>query len=159
LASLSKVVLLGDGIGAAHFGQAEGVAILELDQELGHPGMLIDDKGNCTIDSALQWSTVTAYFDKDAFVGYSTSFASGYERKDPNVSTISGLRIGDTISRAHQLFGTPFSTSLAQGGSWIVTTPEGPLDGYLTNEANRRKPVPRIATIEGGAVGCPAASP
>jgi hypothetical protein len=150
LASLSKVALLGDGIGAAHFGQAEGATILELDQELGRPGMLIDEKGNCTIDSSLQWSTVTAYFDKDAFIGYSTSFANGYDREDPNVSTVSGLRVGDTISRAHQLYGTPFSTSLAQGGSWFATTPDGRLDGYLTNEADRRKPVPRIATIEGG---------
>jgi hypothetical protein len=90
LASLSKVVLLGDGIGAARFGQAEGVAILELDQSLGRPGMPIDEKGNCTIDSTLQWSTVTAYFDKDAFVGYSTSFANGYDRKDPSVSTARG---------------------------------------------------------------------
>jgi hypothetical protein len=107
LASLSKVVLLGDGIGAARFGQAEGVAILELDQALGRHGTPIDEKGNCIIDSTLQWSTVTAYFDKDAFVGYSTSFANGYDRTDPNVSTARGLRIGDTISRPINCTGRP----------------------------------------------------
>lgn len=159
LALASKFVLLGDGIGAAHFGQAEGVAILELDQVLGRPGMPINEKGNCTVDSALQWSTVTAYFDKDVFVGYSTSFANGYDRKDPNVTAARGLRVGDTLAQARQLYGSDFRTSLAQGGSWFVTTHQRTLDGYLTNEANRAKPVPRIATIEGGSVGCPAASP
>jgi hypothetical protein len=154
-------MLLGDGIGAARFGQAQAVVITELDQVLGPPRStrLIDENGNCTIDAALQWPTVTDYFDHQLFVGYSTSYANGYVRKESNVTTAEGHRVGDTIARARKIHGAAIRTSLAQGGSWFVVTPQGPLDGYLTSEANSNIPVPRIGTIESGSVGCPAASP
>jgi hypothetical protein len=49
---------------------------------------------------------------------------------------------------------------LSQGGSWRVTTSTGMLDGYLTAVPDRATPpVPRIADVSAGSVGCPAASP
>jgi hypothetical protein len=51
------------------------------------------------------------------------------------------------------------SEAVAQGGSWTAKTGAGTLDGYLTAEAGRKSPPPRILSIEAGAVGCPAASP
>jgi hypothetical protein len=116
---------------------------------------------NCTIDSYLQWSTMTAYFDHQRFVGYGTgSLVGGPGYRDiPNVTTAAGLRIGDTLAQARHIYGNAFRTSLAQGGSWFATTPSGTLSGNLTNEANELTPEPRIADLTAGSVGCPAMSP
>jgi hypothetical protein len=44
--------------------------------------------------------------------------------------------------------------------SWCVTTSTGMLDGYLTAVPDRpAPPVPRVADVSAGSVGCPAASP
>ena len=42
---------------------------------------------------------------------------------------------------------------------WAAATTKGKLAGYLTSEVNSTKPVPQIADITAGSVGCPAASP
>ena len=109
----------------------------------------------------MEWPTVTAYFLHRAFVGYATGSLLGGlgGRKLPHAATAAGLRIGDTLSRAAGLYGGSLRTSYAQGGSWFAVTSTGTLAGYLTSEVNSTTPVPRIADITAGSVGCPAASP
>jgi hypothetical protein len=155
------VTLLGDGIGSARFGQAQPAAVAGLDRALGPPRTpaVIAEPGNCTIDAALDWVWVTAYFYHRHFVGYSTGYAGGPTRVRPNVVTERGLRIGDTLRQLRRLYGGALRTSYAQGGSWFVTTPSGTLDGVLTSEITSKNPVPRILTIDAGSVGCPAVSP
>lgn len=104
---------------------------------------------------------MTAYFFHDAFVGYATGSLLGGSRNAglTDVTTASGLRIGDPLTRAARLYGASLQTSYAQGGSWFVATPKGALAGYLTSEVNSTRPAPRIADITAGSVGCPAASP
>lgn len=159
-ATSGPILLLGDGIGPARFGQAESSAVSNLHKVLGSPSSgLMDEAGNCTIDAAMQWPTITAYFDHDHFVGYSTPSATGGVLQTADMTTTKGLRVGDTLAEAQRIYGTALRTSLAQGGSWFATTPDGTLDGYLTAEVNQKTPTPRIASIEVGGVGCPGASP
>ncbi len=160
LASQPAVVLLGDGVGAARFGQSEPVAIKEIDKALSSTKKaVVSMADNCTIDRAVQWSTFTAYFDRDRFVGYSTLAANGQPLHHTDLVTAKGLQVGDTLAEAHRIYGGTLGTTLAQGGAWFAKTEDGTLDGYLTAEVNSRVPAPRIASIEAGAVGCPAASP
>jgi hypothetical protein len=154
------VLLAGDGIAGARFGESEASAIADLDQVLGSPsGGPTNEAGNCNIDAAEQWATATAYFDTDRFVGYSTLAATGEALPMGNMETAMGLRVGDTINKAQEIYGSAFKTSLAQGGSWSVTTANGMIDGYLSSEPNQTGPSSTIASIEAGSVGCPAASP
>ena len=151
------IILLGDGIGSARFGQVEAVAISNLDKSLGSPSSTAPTKQrDCNVDAYLVWHVTTAYFDHQRFVGYSAAETTPAKL---NAATVKGLRVGDTVIQARRIYGAAFSTSLAQGGSWLATTPTGTLDGYLTSEPNQSVPVARIASIEAGAVGCPAMSP
>ncbi len=157
----------GNGIGGAMFGQAEAVAIAELEQVLGSPTTPrpTGDAGNCTVDAYLSWPTMTAYFFRGRFVGYSSASLLGAEFSGaphviPSASTAAGLRIGDDVAQARRMYGSAFTVSSSQGGSWRVTTSTGMLDGYLTAVPGRpTPPAPRVADVNAGSVGCPAVSP
>jgi hypothetical protein len=160
-ATAEEVTLFGNGLATARFGQAEAVAISGLDRSLGRPksATTTDEAGNCTIDAAMQWKMLTAYFYHGRFVGYSTLSATGKALAQSGVATAEGLHVGDTLAKARRIYGTALQTSYAQGGSWSAKTATGTLDGYLTAEVGQESPPPRILSIEAGAVGCPAASP
>jgi hypothetical protein len=160
-ALVGHIVLRGDGLAGAEFGQPEMVAIDELNDAVGAPlhAAPTNMAGNCTIDSALQWSTLTAFFFQSRFVGYSTSSLKGFFQ-DSNVSTVAGLRIGDSLAEARALYGNTLKTTTAQGGSWSVATSTGTLAGNFTAEVDQTPSLnPRIGDITAGSVGCPAASP
>jgi hypothetical protein len=157
----------GNGIGGAAFGQPEAVAITELDKILGSPTTPrpTDDAGNCTVDAYLTWPTMTAYFFRGRFVGYNSASLLGAQGSGapdviPSASTAAGLRIGDDVAQARRIYGSAFVVLFSQGGSWRVATSTGMLDGYLTAVPDRRTPpVPKVADVSAGSVGCPAASP
>jgi hypothetical protein len=157
----------GNGIGGAVFGQPEAVAIAELDKVLGSPATPrpVGDAGNCTVDAYLTWPTMTAYFFRGRFVGYNSASLLGAQVSSapnviPSAPTAAGLRIGDDIAQARRIYGGAFVVLFSQGGSWRVTTSTGMLDGYLTAVPDRpTPPVPRVADVSAGSVGCPAASP
>jgi hypothetical protein len=157
----------GNGVGGATFGQPEAVAIAELDKVLGSPRTRrpTSDAGNCTVDAYLDWPTMTAYFFHDRFVGYGSAGLlgaqfSGAPNVIPSASTTAGLRIGDDIAQARRIYGRAFIVLFSQGGSWRVTTSTGMLRGYLTAVPGRSTPpVPRVADVTAGSVGCPAVTP
>jgi hypothetical protein len=157
----------GNGIGSATFGRPEAVAIAELDKILGPPTTPrpTGDAGNCTVDAYLTWPTMTAYFFRGRFVGYDSASllaarGSGAPNVIPSASTAAGLRIGDDVAQARRIYGRAFVVLFAQGGSWRVATSTGTLDGYLTAVPDQpTPPVPKVADISAGSVGCPAASP
>jgi hypothetical protein len=84
---------------------------------------------SCNVDAYLQRSTITAYFYRQHFVGYSTSIVMRPARPNPNAATAKGLRVGDTLARAQRVYGTALRTSFAQRGSWFARTSQGTLDG------------------------------
>ena len=157
----------GNGIGGATFGQPEAVAIAELDKVLGSPTTPrpAGDAGNCTVDAYLSWPAMTAYFLRGRFAGYNSAGlqaarGSGPPNVIPSASTAAGLRIGDDVAQARRIYGSAFVALFSQGGSWRVTTSTGILDGYLTAVPDRpAPPVPKVADVSAGSVGCPAASP
>lgn len=152
------VVLRGNGIGGAVFGQQEAAAISNLKKVLGPPTTASPrPSNNCTIDAFLQFPGLVTYFHLGKFVGYATGTENGENTQVLNVVTRKGLRIGDSLERAKKIYGTDFRTSYAQGGSWFAFTSTGTLAGYLTAEVNRASA--RIEDITAGSVGCPAASP
>jgi hypothetical protein len=163
----SHFTFRGNGIGGARFGQPEAVAIAELDRVLGPPTTPrpTGAAGNCTVDAYLTWPTLTAYFFRGRFVGYDSASllaarGSGPPDVIPSASTAAGLRIGDDIAQARRIYGNAFVVLLSQGGSWRVTTSTGRIDGYLTAVPGQpTPPLPRIADVSAGSVGCPAASP
>jgi hypothetical protein len=116
----THVVLRGNGIGAAHFGQPEAVAVIDLEHILGTPlsAAPISSRG-CTIDSQLTWPVMTAYFDRGRFVGYGTGGAMGRygHHNFPGAVTAQGLKIGDSVAQAQAVYGNALTMSYAQGGS------------------------------------------
>ena len=150
-------------MGSANFGQPEAAAITALQALLGPARSKgpIAMAGNCTVDAAMQWSTITVYFLHGEFVGYATASLLGEQGANvlPDAATAAGLRVGDTLARAEQLYAGDIRTSYSQGGSWSVVTSNGTLAGYLTNEIKSTHPAPHIADVTAGSVGCPAASP
>jgi hypothetical protein len=157
----APIALLGDGIATVQFGQGETAAVTELDAVLGSPVSDTDEveEGNCGIDAVVQWSTITTFFEKGVFVGYSTETAHGAQLAPGSLITTTGLSVGDSLAEAQHLYGSAMTTSFAQGGSWFATTSDGTLDGYLSAEPNQPEMSPHIESIEAGSVGCPAVSP
>ncbi|HEX5266541.1 MAG TPA: SBBP repeat-containing protein [Acidimicrobiales bacterium] len=155
------IVLRGDGVASVKFGATQAAAVADLDGLLGSMTSTKPGTGlsNCDVDTSTQWPMLTAFFFKGRFVGYSTLSVNGETLSPANVATSAGLRVGDTLARARQLYGSALTTSFAQGGAWFVHTPSGVLEGYLTSEPNQPSSTPSIASIEAGSVGCPAATP
>ena len=108
---------------------------------------------------------MTAYFFHGRFVGYNSASllaaqGSGAPNVIPSTSTAAGLRIGDDVAQARRIHGSAFVVLFSLGGSWRVTTSTGWLRGYLTAVPGfPTPPVPRVADVSAGSVGCPAASP
>jgi hypothetical protein len=156
----NTILLLGSGIDSVSFGTAQAAATTRLTDLLGPAQGSAQDRPNCNIDSALQFPSLTVYFYRGAFVGYSTLSDSGQRLSVANDATEKGLHVGDTLARAQQLYGSALTTTSAQGGAWFASTPAGRIDGYLTSEPNAPAgPAPKIGSIEAGSVGCPAMAP
>ena len=164
------IVLWGDGIAGllgqgtlvgAHFGWTEPTAVRGLDSALGAPKTPspVKESGHCDVDGVMEWPALTAYFDSGHFVGYSTLSPAGGPLSTAGVATLDGLRVGNTIAEARQIYGRDLHLSSAQGGSWSAKTANGTVDGYLTAEVGQKSASPRISSIEAGAVGCPAGTP
>jgi hypothetical protein len=138
----SPDVLSGRGIGPARLGTRFGPTLVAVGNLLGVFGDRTPGRG-CGVDGGEHM------LDRnDLFFGHGRFV--GYEYSGHFLTTTAGLRIGDTIARARQLYGAAFKTSAAQGGSWSAAG----LRGYLTAPLTGR-----IATIDAGNVGCPALSP
>ncbi|HET6873642.1 MAG TPA: hypothetical protein VFH70_02625 [Acidimicrobiales bacterium] len=154
------VVLRGSGVADVAFGTAQATAIGRLNRVLGTSTTTGPEAGpvGCGVDSTARWSALVAYFYRGSFVGYSTVASNGSNPGNRPLGTTEGLRVDDPLSRAEQIYGSAFTTSFAQGGSWSVSTPTGTLDGYLSTEPNLTPPA-RIASIEAGTVGCPGLTP
>jgi hypothetical protein len=143
LFELSKPsVLSGRGIGPARLGRRFGPTLVAVSNLLGVFGSRTAGRG-CGVDTSEKLLD-----HNDLFFGHGRFV--GYEYSGHFLTTTAGLRVGDTVARARQIYGAAFKTSAAQGGSWSVAG----LRGYLTAPQNGR-----IATIDAGNVGCPALSP
>lgn len=151
----------GDGIDDAGFGRRPSAVTRLLDGLLDRtPSHSYHPYNVCQVDHAIQWPGLSAFFEHDRFVGYAyaSTAAAASAAGEPVLATARGLRVGDTLTRARQLYGRAFQTSAAQGGSWAVHTPEGRLYGYMTGPPIEGPDI-KTASIDAGYVGCPAVTP
>lgn len=163
----ARDMLSGRGIDGVKFGAPRAAAVAALDRLLGVRGGAYRHDGLCAVDHTILWrspklqASLITYFSRERLVGY--QYAESGNPLAPRrslLATTRGLGLGDTLERARQLYGSAFTTSTAQGGSWRVNTKVGRIDGYASG-------VPRpgnldaikVLTIDAGNVGCPALSP
>jgi hypothetical protein len=138
----SPEILTARGIATARLGTRFVPTLVAIGNLLGIYGERTDGR-DCGVDAGEHMPD-----HNDLFFGHSRFV--GYEYSGRFLTTTAGLRVGDTVARARQLYGAEFKTSAAQGGSWSAAG----LRGYLTEPRNGR-----VATIDAGNVGCPAVSP
>jgi hypothetical protein len=157
-AATAPLVLGSRGLDVAHLGSREVVAEQAFTQLLGRPSTPLTSTpglSNCGLDAMSSWHAFSAYFDHGRLVGL--SLGPGVT---PFGRTSNGLAPGNTLARARVLYGASLRTSTNQGGTWIVTTSTGRIEGFLNPSTGRApKPSARILTIDVGVVGCPAMSP
>lgn len=158
--------LAGDGIAAVKFGAPPAAVTAAVQRLLGSSSSPYKSGGACNYDHTIQWPELSANFKRSRFVGYSYGMYGSLGPPHPprhrlSLTTTKGLQIGDTLIRGQQLYGQAFKISGANGGTWGVHTPGGEIDGFNWNAKHSSDASPRsvVATIEAGAVGCPAQSP
>lgn len=160
----------GDGIGTALFGEPESTVVTILNQTFGPPTAtnLLGSPGDCQIGATVRWGEITTFYSHGSFAGYralgaQASYPSGggfyFGGVGHQALTPAGLRVGDTLARAQELYGSALTTSAAQGGSWSVQTPAGDVRGYLSGVVGHTSTPLLIESIGAGNVGCPADTP
>lgn len=158
-ADASPVRLLASAVGVVHFGTTQATAIHDLAALFGS---LKTTRFNavdlCGLTAQSTGHDVLLNFERGKFVGYEIGNASGKMTGLPNVATAAGLRLGDTIAQAEEIYGRQFITSAAQGGSWKVKTPTGEMYGLLVSPPMIGR-TDRIDIIGAGDFGCPAMAP
>jgi hypothetical protein len=155
-----SIVLLGDGVGTVRFGTSQSNAISRLELLFGNLRTAnVSSTENCGVTDWASGSNVQFAFVGHKFVGFEIGSANAKIVARPDVISSKGLRLGDTIRGAEEIYGSSFTTSGAQGGSWEAGTPTGRLIGLLVGP-----PVPvgnsdQIEVIAAGYLGCPAMTP
>ena len=156
----SLIKVFGNGVGQVPFGAAESRAIVQLEALFGKlKSTPVPFKGNCGVTGVATTTHVEITFENKKFVGYEIGSAMGKVVTSPMAITSKGLELGDTIAQARKLYGSAFSASAAQGGSFTITTSRGRLIGLLVGP-----PVPvgqsdKIELLAAGFLGCPAMTP
>lgn len=161
-------VLRADGIGSVRFGASPQAVRTQIDSLLGQPGSGYRPGGSCDLDHQMTWTAsgrpaLIVYFRDSEFAGYQFGDPNRprHQSKGRTLATTRGLRLDDALARGRQLYGHRFSLSAAQGGSWILRTTEGRMEGYAWGRA-RHSDVSWhsvVLTIDAGDVGCAAATP
>lgn len=156
--SAPTTVLRGNGLETLRLGSAQSSAIATLNRLYGRPTSHVvatPELRNCGVEAQGSWHSLGASFNHHRLVGL--AFGPG---RTPSVRTDAGLRLGDTLARARDLYAKTLTTSGNNGGAWYVTTPVGRIDGFLSSSgANASRPSSTIITMDVGVVGCPAMSP
>jgi hypothetical protein len=166
-------VLKPDGIGSMRFGAGSLAVRRAINVVVGQAGGPYTRGGSCGVDHQIKWwdqwtangePALTAYFHRGAFVGYQYGElnAGGLLRKPSGgwrLATSEGLRVGDTLARGRRLYGSAFSVSAAQGGSWNARVAGGVITGYAMPARRPGIKQGLVETIDAGDVGCPAVAP
>lgn len=151
-------ILYGNGVAGARFGERRSKVEALLTAQLG-PGGRFTKGGACGVEDTVSWGELTAFFKHGKFIGYAYGSQGVPPPSAPILATARGLRLGETVFEARRLYGSAaFQVGERQGGSWYVSTPTGPLDGFLTVRGSGA-PDFRIATIQAGPSICAALSP
>ena len=168
-------VLHPSGIASLRFGASLRTVRARIRSLLHEAGGRYRRGGSCDVDHYMNWPDrwtasgqpeLIIYFRRARFAGYQFGGIPGpggvhTPSAGWSLSTNRGLRIGDTLARGRRLYGHAFTLSAAQGGVWQLRSRPGELDGYAwrTPKHGDVSWHSLVATIDAGAVGCPAVSP
>jgi hypothetical protein len=153
-------VLLGNGVANVQFGTSQAHAISRLESLFGD--LRTTDTistENCGLTARASGSNVQFAFVGHRFVGFEIGSANAKIVARPDVISSKGLRLGDTIRQAEQIYGSSLTTSAAQGGSWEAQTPTGWLVGLLVGPPGPVGNSDQIQMIASGYLGCAAMTP
>lgn len=156
----APIVLLGNGVGTVPFGTSQSQAISRLEVLFGNlrtTEMIATE--NCGLTALANGSNVRFAFVGHKFVGFEIGSANAKIVAHPDVIASTGLRLGDTIREAEEIYGSSFTTSAAQGGSWEARTQTGRLIGLLVGPPEPIGNSDQIQMIAAGYLGCPAMTP
>jgi hypothetical protein len=159
-ATSGPIVVLGDGVETVPFGTSQSNAVLSLDSIFGtlRTTKIISTE-NCGLTAEANGSNVLFTFAAHKFVGFEIGSANAKIVTSPDVRSSKGLRLGDTIRKAEEIYRSSFTTSAAQGGSWEARTPTGRLIGLLVGPPGPIGDSDQIQMIAAGYLGCPAMTP
>jgi hypothetical protein len=156
----AQIVLLGNGVATVPFGSSQVNAISRLESLFGDlrtTDMISTE--NCGLTALASGSNVQFAFVAHKFVGFEIGSANGKIVTRPDVISSKGLRLGDTIREAEEIYGSSFTTSAAQGGSWEARTQTRQLIGLLVGPPGPVGISDQIQMIAAGYLGCPAMTP
>ena len=170
-----RAVLAGDGIGRVRFGASPHAVRTAIDAMLGQAGGPYRRGGSCLVNHQITWwdqwapdgqPSLAVYFAHGRLAGYQYgTYRNWIVRRPPDrgpvLAATRGLTLGDTLALGRRLYGRPFRLSEAQGGTWLLATRRGEIDGYAWGMPHHGDVSLQrvVATIDAGNVGCPAASP
>lgn len=165
-------LLRPDGIAALRFGASVTASRTAIDGLLHQQGGKAQPSGSCKVDEQITWTDawtasgqpdLTLYFEHGGFVGYQVG-APQMPRHPPGgwvLSTPRGLRVGESLGVGRRRYGRALALSASQGGTWVLRTADGTIDGYAWTDSGPGDVnwQSLIASIDAGDTGCPAASP
>jgi hypothetical protein len=158
--SSSPILLLGNGVGTVPFGTSQSNAISRLESLFGNLQTISrTSTKNCGLTAWANGSNAGFAFVEHKFVGFEIGSANAKIVAHPDVISSKGLRLGDTIREAEEIYGSSFTTSAAQGGSWEMRTRAGRLVGLLVGPPGPVGSSDQIQMIAAGYLGCPAMTP
>ena len=100
----SPVRLSGDAVGGVRLGTSQARAIGELATMFGHlKTTKLKANGWCGLTAQSTRRDVLFNFGRGRLVGYELGDAYGKTAGQPNVVTVAGLRLGDTIAQAEKI--------------------------------------------------------
>jgi hypothetical protein len=154
------IVVLENAVGTVPFGTSEAHAISRLESLFGD--LRTTDTistEDCGLTAWASGSNVQFAFVGQKFVGFEIGSANAKIVAHPDVISSKGLRLGDTIRQAEAIYGSSFTTSAAQGGSWEARTSTGQLLGLLVGPPGPVGSSDQIQMIAAGYLGCAAMTP
>ena len=155
------ILVLGNGIRTVPFGTRQPLAISRLESLFGHLRTTdVVATENCGLTGQANGSNVHFTFAGQKFVGFEIGSANDKIVTRPDVISTKGLRLGDTLEQAcGTIYGSSFTASAAQGGSWEARTTTGRLIGLLIGPPEPLGSSDRIQMIAAGYLGCPTMTP
>ena len=161
-------VLNPTGVGDARLGQPVATVTRTIERLLGPAAQANVRTGGCGIDHESVWTSpaaadpLTIFERRGVFVGY--QYGAPVQQiglvQGPGAVLVTGrgLALGDTVAEGTRFYGRNFLTSAAGGGTWHAPADGGTLRGSVLPITYPLRTVTaknQVATIAGGATGCP----
>jgi hypothetical protein len=169
-------VLGPSGIGSLAFGASPAKARTVIDGLLHQTGGPLERNRSCDVLHTITWqdqwtgngqpSLTLDFGRKGGLIGYGVGAPQEPRRPSGGwvLATARGLHVNSSLAAGRQLYGSSIALSTNQGGSWLIRSSTGTIDGYAYPSGTTSVPSDvswssLVASIDAGDVGCPAIAP